>query len=845
MAKLLAVPLKKPSEVDVVKPLRNLIQSAYSSSPSSESCNVGPAVNEFSKLRNSAIWKFFEKYETSLDIVYGYYDQLCALETKIPAHELQIPFKWKDAFDKGSIFGGRISLTHTSLAYEKVCVLFNIAALQSWVASSQSFDTDEGLKLATKLLQQSAGIFQYLKGATPAAIPSEPTPDLNPETLGVLSQLMVAQAQEVFITKAIRDSMKDTIIAKLCCQCEELYADVLRGMQKDSLRTLWDKEWTPLIAGKQAGFHAMTQLYQSLVNRAGKQVGEEIARLQDSVELFKAAQSRSGNPTLFEEYFNRAKRNLTESKKDNDFIYNEMIPDVKTLPSPGKAQLAKATAIASPMSSNFKDVFESLVPVVLHQALAASEARKNEMVNAEIMKLREATQTLNGVLASLNLPAAVETADSSSGLPPSLLEKANDVRNKGGVDSINTYIRELPELLGRNRDILDEAVRMLDEEQSSDNQLRAQFKERWSRIPSEKLTEMFRSNAKKYREVITNAIEADKIVRQKFDKHIKGIELLSLPAEQIQSSIPSSGGSVDPNSPTVQRLKSLMEAVETIKAERDVIESELKSATIDIKEKFLAALAEDGAINEPAVSLAEIGKTLSPLQQQVQDSIQRQQTLLTDVQEAHSAFMAETGSSSGSRETLFCELAASYDSFIELQNNLKEGTKFYNDLTQLLVVFQNKISDFCFARKTEKEELMKDLTTESSRQAPAAPPSMPSHYTTTTDSGPSSAPQSPPASMMNQPTPMQPGGSMPYPTQPQGMPVPYGATPNAPYPTYVTPPMPQGYNPYATLPYPSTAYNYSGFPQGPQPGHYGTYPGSYATMPGGYPQPQQQKPPGW
>lgn len=35
----------------------------------------------------------------------------------------------------------------------------------------------------------------------------------------------------------------------------------------------------------------------------------------------------------------------------------------------------------------------------------------------------------------------------------------------------------------------------------------------------------------------------------------------------------------------------------------------------------------------------------------------------------------------------------------------------------------------------------------------------------------------------------------------QAMPVPYGATPAAPYPTYVPPPMPQGYNPYGTLPY--------------------------------------------
>ncbi|TMW48771.1 hypothetical protein DOY81_006149 [Sarcophaga bullata] len=839
MSKLLGVPLKKPSEVDVEKPLNNLIQSTYSGATAEAKETYKAAVQQFARQRNSAIWKFFEKYESSLEIVYAYYDQICMLETKIPVNELQIPFKWKDAFDKGTIFGGRISLTHTSLLYEKVCVLFNIAALQSHVAAAQSMESDEGLKLAIKLLQQSAGIFQYLKGAVPAAVPSEPTPDLTQDTLTCLQALMVSQAQEVFIMKAIKDNMKDNIIAKLCCQCEEFYADVLRAMQKDSVRTLWEKEWIPTIAGKQAGFHALTQLYQSLACRAAKKIGEEIARLRNAVDLFKAAQTRSGNPTYLDEYFNKAKRNLAESTKDNDLIYNEMIPDINSVASPGKAQLAKPLPITSPMAKDFDDLFKELVPVELHRALQASDMRKNEIVNTEIMKLREATQTLNGVLASLNLPAAVEITDVGSGLPPSLIEKSNEVRQKGGIESITNHLKELPELLNRNREILDETERMLDEERDSDNQLRNQFKEKWTRISSEKLTEMFRTNAKKYREVINNAVAADKIVREKFEKNQKGIELLSLPIDQLQQSMPAGGGSIDPNCTSVQKLKQLMEAVETIKAERDAIESELKTINFNMKDEFLDALRKDGAIDEPALSLKRIGETLNPLQSQVKESIERQQTLVTDIQVAHSEFVGETGSSGNSRDTLCQELATAYDSFIELLGNLKEGTKFYNDLTELLVVFQNKISDFCFARKTEKEELLKDLTTESSRQAPGPTPSLPSHYSSTSGSGsdtPSAATSAPSVPVAAA------GGNAPYPQAVQGMPLPYGSGPNVPYPSYVPPPMPQSFNPYATLPYPGAAYQYPGFPQGPPPGHYGTYPGSYAPQQGGYP---NQKPPGW
>lgn len=820
MAELLSVPLKKPSDVDVVKPLKNLIRGSFSTADRPE--DYSDEILEFSKMRTAAIWRVFEKYESSLDVIYGYYDQLVVLENKLPAQEVQIPFKWKDAFDKGSIFGAKIRLTISSLAYERVCVLFNIAALQSAVAASQSLDNDEGLKLAAKLFQQAAGIFAHLKATVMVAIHQEPTPDLNPDTLHALSQLMLAQAQEIFVKKAVQDKMKDAVVAKLCSQAEELYAEVLKTFQKEFLRHLWDKDWIPTVAGKQAAYHALAEYYQSLVCKSSKQIGEEIARLEHASELIKAAQSRSGKTQFFADYATKIERNLTDAKKDNDFIYHERIPDAKNLPPLGKALLAKQLPMPEKFSANFKDQFEKLCPVAVHQALAAFDVRKADIVNSEINKLRESTNALNSILASLNLPAAIENT-SGNELPASLLDKGDSLKQEGGISSLQATINELPELLQRNKDILDEADRMLAEEKQSDDQLREQFKDKWTRTPSDKLTDTFRNNAAKYREIINNAVKADQTVREKFTAHRHGMELLSLPRDEMQNAVPSSGpqGTSVQQSPAVQQLRKLMEDVATIKAEREVIESELKSATTDMKSSFLNALAADGAISEAALSTETLGRMYGPLQKQVQESLQRQEVLVASIQSAHSQFAQETAGQPSRREAVLKELAAAYDAYMELKNNLQEGSKFYNDLTQLLVSFQNKISDFCFARKTEKEELLKDLTQEASRPGQSKI-TVPSHFPTNENSAGARVPppRPPPPSVptaAGTSNPPYPGG------YPGSMPVPYGAAPMAPYPAYVPPPMPQGYNPYGTLPYPIQG-GYSPYPQPPQGYPYPTQP---------------------
>lgn len=824
MSSFLQIPLKKTQSVDFVKPLSSYIKNTFSNEILNENKD---SLAELNQLRSNAVVKSLDKHETSLETLERYYDQLCTMEAKLSITEdqIRISFTWYDCFDKGSIFSST-KTTLSSGAYERFCVLFNTGALLSQLGATQNQSSDDGLKTAAKYFQRSAGIFTSLKDNVYAVLQTLPTPDLSVNCLTALVAINLAQAQDCFYLKATTDNMKDALIAKIAVQASDFYQEAVRAVTNYEVKGLWEKDWIPFLQCKHAYFTSAAEYHQSIVNGAAGAYGEQVGRLQKADKFIKDALKFGGDnpPARVKTMSGAITKLLTTSKKDNELIYLEPVPSPDSLQAIGRASLSKALPVSSPMSANFVDLFNKLVPMEVHKAMTVYDSSKAAILNQEIGKLREATQFMNGILASLNLPAAIEDLTGNS-VPPSLLEKAQQLKDKGGLNAIDTAMQNLPDLLQRNQEIIDETLRMLDNEQNEDKQMRDHFKERWSRTPSDKLTQQLREEGIKYKGILSNATSADSVVKEKYNTHRRGMEILSKSESEIAASLPK-GDAVAASgagSQHIRELQDLMLQVEQTKTQRNKLEEEFKGATVDMQSKFLQALAAEGFLDSEKHINTNLDELYGPLRTEVAEILENQNTLIEKIQEANNGFNEAKQGHVGQRDQLLKDLAAAFDAYIELSANLQEGTKFYNDLTNIMLKFQSKVNDFVFARKTEKDDLSKDLQQQATKGTAAPPPTVPDYQAPQRQPPPQRPPlprpQAPVPTPQQQPPPAQSAQAPPQ--QPTPVPRP---RPNA-GPTGAPPQSP------SSMPYP-VAPNFI-----PQPGIY--------AQPGGYYVPPQPHVPGY
>src|SRR5271170_5316091 len=164
-----------------------------------------------------------------------------------------------------------VVVIQANLIYERLSILYDIAALYSQLATSQSRTTAESLRRACQYFQQAAGTFDHLSSQTSTLRlpPGVVIDDFTEPTVATLKFLMLAQAQECFWQKAVLgtyrrvlakklisiciDNLKDGLIARLAAQVSDFYDQALQaGMQSINIPS----DWITHITAKKLHFYS-------------------------------------------------------------------------------------------------------------------------------------------------------------------------------------------------------------------------------------------------------------------------------------------------------------------------------------------------------------------------------------------------------------------------------------------------------------------------------------------------------------------------------------------------------------------------------------------------------------
>lgn len=131
-------------------------------------------------------------------------------------------------------------------------------------------------------------------------------------------------------------------------------------------------------------------------------------------------------------------------------------------------------------------------------------------------------------MQSLNLPGSIQALERPVGLPPSLLQKAEDVEAKGGVERIRNLLSDVQRISQTNAKTLEEALDILDHEASeNDTLLTRQPHLAQTRQPSHIANHHLIQMSRQYDATIQQASKSDATVRTKWEEAAPLIEILA------------------------------------------------------------------------------------------------------------------------------------------------------------------------------------------------------------------------------------------------------------------------------------------------------------------------------
>ena len=573
-------------------------------------------------------------------------------------------------------------------------------------------------------------------------------------TLESIHQLLLAQGQECFWSKAVKDGLKDGLIAKLAAKVSDFYDQAAEyGTKSDTIST----EWIHHMTAKHHHFAAAAQYRASRDCLDKQNYGEEVARLRDSLTCVNEAlkESRWINKIVLGDLNGlktRVNEDLKRAEKDNDIIYLMPVPaksELKTLDRAGMATPRVPQEVSDPASTleeggiYGQPLFAKLVPYAVHIAASIYEERKDRLVNVSIIdELEGLSNQLKDLLQSLNLPGSLQALEKPLGLPPSLTTHAEEIRQQEGLHRLRRSMHETSKLKANDTTIYQEGVDILRSEAAEDD--RAKLKhgtDRWTRQTSQQAGEKLYKQVSEIDGYLKSAANSDDLVKSKLKECEKVLNVLSGTNRDIEEYVPSSRRASMP--PNVHRaagdLRNVLNEVSRLESRRkkQIEKLRIKAKHDDISKHSLircgitcrlttadqVILAETARLErefpmqkiEPAQfeNLFEVRLEMYEEDQKwVAKEKEEQDQMSVQLKQANTAFAnARKGdTSTKEREQALQRLENAYVKYKEIISNLNTGRKFYNDLAKIVNRFRDECKNFAYQRRVEAGQLESDLS---------------------------------------------------------------------------------------------------------------------------------------
>ncbi|ORY47104.1 BRO1-domain-containing protein, partial [Neocallimastix californiae] len=568
-APMLSVPLKITDEVDFTEAFRKYIEEQYQEDPD----NYSNEIAILNRLRQDI--RGVGKDMTGRDILYRYYGQLELLDLRFPLDEkhVKVHFTWYDAFSEEGI-------SQYSGAYEKACVIFNIAAILSNIAATQNRFEEEGRKVAYNYFQASAGLFQFINDNFLHA----PSVDIRRESVKCLNKLMLASAQECFLEKTIFEKKKPNLLSKIASYLAFTYSEISDDMDVVELRSQFSGSWTSLVKVKSKYYATISHYYKALASADEGKYGHIISYLTLAENYAKEAnklaksfasnypsfsvsssdtqsassgKSTSASQALFEAtkaYLALVTEKKKQAIKDNDIIYQENVPNTDTLEAPEKLCVVKNLNFVDICPNGQKeaqgivgqDIFHRLIPISVHEASSLYSEEKAKIFRAEMERCENADNDFKLLMETQDIINTVnksKEALKNDGIDESMISFPNEIssycnliqqESKAGK-SISSTITSLSSLQTKTNDKLNNIGLELDKEQREYDLKLQRYNMKWTQEPSVTASANIRQNLKKYRSSLEEAINADTKLITKYNNNKKIIESLEQPIDKVKS----------------------------------------------------------------------------------------------------------------------------------------------------------------------------------------------------------------------------------------------------------------------------------------------------------------------